>query len=85
MKTDNMKLKVNVKFNEENPEPIEIIAQSILELAKAMKKLDSTRLKRDTLVILLSAHSKIGKTDINIILNNLADLENTFLKRQVNP
>lgn len=77
------KPKIKVKLNEESPEPVEILAASIPELAQAMKKLNSTRLKRDALVILLHAQSKVGKGEINIILNCLEDLENLFLKKKL--
>jgi hypothetical protein len=75
--------KPNVKIitaaNDE-PAPAEIIERAIIDLAAGMKALDSSRLKRETIVTLLHASSGVGKPHIRLILNNLADLESTFLR-----
>lgn len=72
-----------VKLDEINPEPVEIIAASILEIAQAMKALNSTRLKRSVIVTLIHDRSKIGKRDIELVLNNLASLEEDYLKIKI--
>lgn len=64
----------------DEPAPAEIIERAIIDLAAGMKALDSSRLKRETIVTLLHASSGVGKPHIRLILNNLADLESTFLK-----
>lgn len=60
--------------------PAEIIAQSIVDLAEGMKKLNSTRLTRRAIVLLIHDQSKVGKRDIEIVLNNLEQLEDLWLK-----
>lgn len=72
---------VTVKKDEANPEPVEIIAKSILEIAEGMKKLNATRLNREALVTLIWDHSHVSKKDIRVVLNNLEALESIFLKR----
>jgi len=74
-------VKVNIIQKPETEEiPAEIIAQSIVEIAKAMKKMDETRLTRKAIVTLISKQSGIGAGDINVILNNLESLEEIWLK-----
>lgn len=73
--------KVNV-VQRENEEPIaaEIIANSIVAISDAMRRIESTRLTRTALVTLIHANSKVPKRDIELVLNNLDDLEHTWLK-----
>lgn len=58
-----------------------VIAQAILDMAKAMKALSTSRLKRETIVALIHDKSRITKGDIEIVLNNLSQLEETWLKK----
>lgn len=68
--------------DEENPVPAEVIADAIVEISKAMKALNSTRLTRRALITLIHDYSKIAKRDIEIVLNNLDSLEETWLKHK---
>lgn len=65
----------------EDAQPVEIIEQSIVEIAQAMKKINSTRLTRRAIVTLIHANSRVNKGDIEIVLNNLDELERTWLKK----
>lgn len=77
------KIKVIQKENE--PEvPAEIIAQSIVEISKAMKVISQTRLSREAIIALIHDHSKVSKGVIKIVLNNLEHLENFWLKKKIN-
>lgn len=58
----------------------EIIERAIMDLAEGMKALTKTRLRRATIVTLIHAQSKVPKRDIELVLNNLDDLEGTWLK-----
>lgn len=58
----------------------EIMERAILDLVAGMKRLESTRLKYETVVTLLHANSGVAKASIRLILNNLTDLEAIFLK-----
>lgn len=71
---------VTVKKNEENPEPDQVIADHLRRISEAMRRLDSGPLKRHTLVLLLHDYSKVSKRDINLILDGIEALEQTYLK-----
>jgi len=75
--------KVKVKTDQENPEPIELIAKSIIDIADGMRRINSTRLTRKALVVLLNAHSKVSKSEIEVILNCMTELENIYLKKKI--
>ncbi|HEY4356016.1 MAG TPA: hypothetical protein VGN16_09735 [Acidobacteriaceae bacterium] len=63
-----------------DPAPVELIESAIIDLAAGMKKLTATRLKRETIVVLLHEASNVGKPAIRAILNSMDQLEATFLK-----
>lgn len=75
-----MKKKLIVVQKEDDPIPAEVIAQAIIDIGDSMKKLSETRLKRSAIVALIHDKSKINKTVIEIVLNNLEQLEDTWLK-----
>ena len=60
--------------------PIEEVAVAITEIAKAMRKLNSSRLKRDAIVTLIAHRSKVPRKTIEIVLNNLQDMDKDYLK-----
>lgn len=64
----------------EEPQPIEILQNSIVALAEAFEVFNTTRLKQDTIITLLHDTSKIPKRDIKIILNCLTELKQLYLK-----
>lgn len=72
-------MKINITQPPE-PVPAEIISTSIVQIASAMKDINSTRLSRKALVALIHDQSKISKRTIEIVLNNIADLERDWLK-----
>lgn len=76
------KQKIEVENTEENQVPAKVLASSIEEIGRAMKKLSSTRLSRDAVVALIKDKTGHTKLTINIILNNLEQLEEIWLKRK---
>ncbi len=76
MKTDTIK----VTQNPTAPEPVEIIAAAILDIADGMKTLSRSRLSRKAIVALIHDQSKLARRDIEIVLNNLETLERDWLK-----
>lgn len=62
--------------------PAEVIASAIVDIAAGMKKLNTTRLSRRAIVTLIHEESRIARRDIEIVLNNLETLEETWLKRK---
>lgn len=75
--------KLNIKQNEDPAKEVapEVIAQAIVDIAKAMKVFSSSRLKMKTIITLIHAESKVPKRDIEIVLNNLEAFEIIWLKK----
>jgi hypothetical protein len=69
---------ITVKVDEENPQPMEILAQSIIELSDGVKKLLAGSLNRRALIILLNASSGVSKTEIHNILISIEELKKDF-------
>ena len=62
----------------------EKLAREIRMISRAFKKLASSGLKRDTLVLLIRAYSNVGKPDIRAVLQALDNLENEYLEKEKN-
>ena len=60
--------------------PTADIVAAIQEIAEAMNVINNTRLTRKAIVALIHDQSKVSKSTINIVLNNLTDLERDWLK-----
>lgn len=58
--------------------PVEIIAQSIVEIAAGMARINTSRLNRRAVVILLNAETKVPQYQIERVLNSMGDLEKTY-------
>lgn len=71
---------VKIVQDQERPVAAEIIAQSIVDIQKAMDALNKTRLTRHAIIILIQEKSKISRRDIELVLNNLDKLEKLWLK-----
>lgn len=76
------KQEVRVIQDETNPIPAELIAESIVAIGNAMRKINETRLTRRAIITLIHEDSKIGRRDIEIVLNNLDTLEGQWLKKK---
>lgn len=71
---------IKVKTNEENPESLELIAQSIIEISDAFQKINSSRLKRRAVVLLIKDITGIGVREIELILDNAPKLKDYYTK-----
>lgn len=73
--------KITVKVDEANPEPIEILAQSIIDVSEAAKKMLSGRLKKYTIVLLLqnACGNRVTRSQIEEVLDNAAKLKDLYL------
>ncbi len=60
--------------------PAATIANAVVEVAAAMKALNSTRLSRNAVIVLIQAKSGLPRKHIELVLNNLEQLEETWLK-----
>lgn len=75
-----MDKKVVVKQNPEKPIEQPILAEAIVAISAAAKKLSASGLNRKAIVILLSASSGIGKGDCSIVLDHLEYLAKQYTK-----
>jgi hypothetical protein len=73
---------VTIKKDEKNPEPMELIAKSIIEISAAFKKMNSCSLKPRTVFLLIKDMTGISMSDIEKVLNAAASLEKTFVKQK---
>lgn len=67
-----------VQIPDEEPIPVEIIAQSIVRIDESMKKIVASGLKRETLVLLLSSHSGVAKAHVRSVLDSMDKLRSAY-------
>lgn len=58
----------------------EIVAQALVDIAEGFRKFETSRLGRRALVTLIHDHSSVSRRDIELVLNNLAQLDTIHLK-----
>lgn len=75
-----MGVRTIVKVSEENPEPTEIIAKSIIEIAEAVGKLENSRLKSRAIYLLIRDQTGLPLGEIERVLNAAADLKRDYIK-----
>lgn len=73
--------KITIKVSEENPEPLELIAKSIVDIAEAIEKINNSKLSRRTVVLILQDATGITQREINMILDLAPKLRSTYLKK----
>lgn len=61
-------------------EDVATLEAGIADIAEGMRKLSRSRLRRDTIVLLLHDKTKVARRDINFVLNCLESLDHTYLK-----
>jgi predicted Fe-Mo cluster-binding NifX family protein len=79
-----MKKNITIKKNEENPESAELLAQSIIQVAEGFDKVLSSKLTQRALIVLLHdgiGASKITKSQIQLVLENLPRLKAWYIKK----
>jgi hypothetical protein len=74
--------KISVTQNNENPIATEILAESIVEISKAMKQIKSSRLNERALLVLLKDATALNFNEIKRVLDSLETLEDMFLKKK---
>lgn len=75
------KVKVHVIDDASKPHAVEVIADSIVQIAEAMRKINSTRLSRDAIVTLIARQTKVSRSDIERVLDSMDNLENDWLRK----
>lgn len=78
--TKTSKQTITVKTNEENPEPLELIAKSIIDLSDAFKKIETGPLKQKTIVLLLQDVTGLPRTAISKILEAAPRLKDYYVR-----
>lgn len=74
---------ITLKVNENEPESLELIADSIIRLSKAFESINNSSLKRKTIVLLLQDATKLSQRDINLILDSAPRLAEWYTKKKV--
>ncbi len=76
-----------VKSGQEGNPPVQLpnvedVAQAIVDIDAAIKRMNSSRLKYDAIVTLLKAQcgSRVGVTQIRLVLQELGRMDRTWLK-----
>jgi hypothetical protein len=74
---------IKIKKDEEEPESVELLAKSVIQVAEGFEKLDNGPLTRGALVVLLRngiGESKISKAQIRLVLEALPRLKSWYIK-----
>ena len=69
-----------VKQDDDKPVPKEVLAQAVVDIAAAGKRLAAAKLNRKAVILLLSASSGVGKIDVAAVLDGIANLERDYLR-----
>lgn len=71
---------ITIKQDEKNPIPTEVIAEAIVEISAAIKKLNNSKLKPRVVYLLIKDMTGVPLGTIETVLNAAQSLEKTFLK-----
>jgi hypothetical protein len=71
---------ITVKTNEENPEPLEVLAKAIIEVSEAAQKFQNSRLKSRAILVLIKDMTSLSMRDIETVLNAAAKLKDVYIK-----
>lgn len=77
-------MSIKIKKNEENPESVELLAESIIKVAEGFEKLLNSRLTQRAYEVLLQdgiGQAKISKSQIRLVLQALPRLKGWYLKK----
>ena len=77
------KAQIKITKDQQNPEPVELLAKSIVQVAEASEKLLNAGLTRRAIVVLLQdgiGSTKITKNQIRLVLENLPRLKAWYVK-----
>lgn len=76
----NIKQTVHIKTNEENPEPMELVAQGIIDIANAFEKMQAGRLKQRAILLLIRDQTGQSLSDIQRVLDVIPKLKDIYTK-----
>lgn len=75
---------IKIKKNEENPESVELLAQSIIQVAEGFEKLLNSSLHERAYLVLLQDYigqTKISRKQIKLVLDALPRLKAWYIKK----
>lgn len=72
--------KVMVKQEPEKPVEVEVLAQAIVDIGKAAKRLAQSRLNRKAVIVLIAHDTGLGQGTIRTVLEGMESLESTYLR-----
>lgn len=75
---------IKIKKNDENPESIELLAQSVIQVAEGFEKAFKSPLTQRAIIVLLQdgiGATKINKHQINLVLESLPRLKAWYIKK----
>lgn len=75
-----MATKLSVTQNPDAPVEKNILAQAIVDIAGAAKKLQQSGINKDAIVILVSVRSGYPRTAVRDVIDSLAVLERDFCR-----
>lgn len=67
--------------DEQEPIAAEIMAKAIVEISEAMKRVINSGIRRRAIVTLIHEQSKVGKREIELVLNNLDQFRSLWCTR----
>lgn len=73
---------VTIKKDEKNPEPMEIIANSIIEVSRGFQKFNDSKLNKRAILVLIKDLTGLPMGEIERVLNAAASLEKWFIKQK---
>lgn len=79
------KQNIRIKKDTENPESVELLAKSIIQVSEAASKLLKSGLTTRAIVVLLQdgiGMTKINKSQIYLVLNNLPRLKAWYVNKK---
>lgn len=74
---------ISINTKDENPEPVELIADSIIKVSEAFDKINKLPLSRRAIVLLLQdaiGSTKISKKEIELVLDYAPKLKDYYIK-----
>lgn len=71
---------IKIKRREIDPEPFEVLEHEILAIGEGMRRINATRVSRKAIVALIHANSGVAKRTIEVVIENLENLEENWLK-----
>lgn len=74
---------IKIKKNEENPESVELLAESIIKVSEGFEKLLNSSLSERAYLVLLQdciGGSKVSRSQIKLVLDALPRLRGWYIK-----